>query len=601
MDLLNNHPGDLPRVAAALARLQQRHRTTSDREVEARRAEHDRRAAEALEAARVRIEAGEHREALEELEHFTPSHPDVDRVLRDLRREIERRREAQWVAEQTAAAAAEIEAGRFEDALSRLNRLPQTSRDQGNVAALLARAEAGAAAASEAQRERHAATAQLADAEAAANGWEPARTLAILETLEKRVKARADLQDLTPRIEQLVGVRAQASGPASPDAGVERAAAVGCACRVRSRRSNGRSRKSRSCREPPNCAAGSRRRSPPKAQERARDEAAQAAVAAARKLALEGKLDDGIRLLEQADTSHAAVAGSAHRFAPRTRRPGAPRARAARAGREARPGATRRDRRAAEAGAQGEVARRGDRAAAKRARARSRERRRPGGAREIPGTAQDPVAAGVAAGAEGASRSKTLWRVGGLASAIVGADRRRLRGQSTPPAPANPPVTAAPPPTSHSADHGDACCSDDDGSGCSAAGAIDGSTDDDSGAWRACGAVHGSDGSRAECAAAVSTLDTVRSADSAAAADGARDHDLSADDHHHHDDDHRSCDDERGAGRLNQRVRRTTGDRRLLRRLPGQGLQGAAGDFSRRVATSTGRRIEALRKDYEPL
>ena len=173
MDLLNNHPGDLPRVAAALARLQQRQRTTSDREIEVRRAEHDRRAAEAVEAARVRIDAGEDREALEELEHFTPSHPDVDRVLRDLRRDIERRREAQWAGEQTAAAATEIAAGRFEAALSRLNRLPQTSRDQENVAALLARAEAGATAASEAQRERHGATAQLADAEAAANGWEP--------------------------------------------------------------------------------------------------------------------------------------------------------------------------------------------------------------------------------------------------------------------------------------------------------------------------------------------------------------------------------------------------------------------------------------------
>src|SRR4029450_12770710 len=128
MDLLNNHPGDLPRVAAALARLQQRHRTTGEREVEARRAEYDRRAAEAIASAQTRIGAGEHREALEELEQFAPSHPDVDRVLRDLRREIERRREAQWIAEQTAAAAAEIDAASFEDALKRPNRLPQRGR-----------------------------------------------------------------------------------------------------------------------------------------------------------------------------------------------------------------------------------------------------------------------------------------------------------------------------------------------------------------------------------------------------------------------------------------------------------------------------------------
>ena len=82
MELLTNHPGDLPRVAAALARLQQRHRTTSEREVDARRAEHDRRAAEAIASAQARIDAGEHREALEELEQFAPSHPDVERVVR---------------------------------------------------------------------------------------------------------------------------------------------------------------------------------------------------------------------------------------------------------------------------------------------------------------------------------------------------------------------------------------------------------------------------------------------------------------------------------------------------------------------------------------
>ena len=63
--------------------------------------------------------------------------------------------------------------------LNRLNRLPRTTRDRPEVAALHERAEAGAAAVNEARRERHGAATQLADAEAAANGWEPARTLAI--------------------------------------------------------------------------------------------------------------------------------------------------------------------------------------------------------------------------------------------------------------------------------------------------------------------------------------------------------------------------------------------------------------------------------------
>jgi serine/threonine-protein kinase len=443
MDLLNNHPGDLPRVAAALARFQQRHRTTSDREVEARRAQHDRRAAEAVEAARIRIEAGEHREALEDLERFTPSHPDVDRVLRDLRREIERRREAQWVGEQTAAAAAEVAEGRFEAALSRLNRLPQTSRDQETVAALLARAEAGATAAGEAQRERHGATAQLADAEAAANGWEPARTLAILETLEKRVNARADLQDLRPRIEQLSAfarkrqdlLRLMRESSAQLRAG----ALQGALATVE-----------RALAEEPELPGAAELRGRIQAavaaegQERVRDEAAQAAAAAARRLAVEGKLDDGIRLLEQADTSHAAVAGALTDL------------------RRERADLQRREREQREQDEKRVQARRVEIAGLLK---RARKAKSPDAAIALlrsaleldpeNADAQESLAkyqeqrrdrtAGAAAGTE-AARSKTLWRAGGLAAAIVALIVVGYVVSQQPPAPTTPPVTTAQPP-----------------------------------------------------------------------------------------------------------------------------------------------------------
>ena len=275
--------------------------------MEARRAEYERRAADALEAARVRIAAGEHQLALEELEQFTPSHPDVDRTARDLRREIERRREAEWVAEQTSAASAEIEAGRFEEALSRFNRLPRTTRDLPEVAVLLQRAEAGAAAVSEAARERHAATAQLAEAEAAADGWEPARTLAILQSLEPRVRARPDLQDLTPRLEQLAVFARRRQDLLrllqESSAQLRSGALQGALATVE-----------RALAEEPQLPGAAEQRAriqaaiAAEARQREQDEAAQEAVGGARKLALAGQLADAIARLERADTSHAAVA-----------------------------------------------------------------------------------------------------------------------------------------------------------------------------------------------------------------------------------------------------------------------------------------------------
>ncbi len=307
LDLLSAQPADSPRIVAAIARLQQRQRTTSDREMEARRAEYERRAAEALDAARVRIAAGEHQLALEELEQFTPSHPDVDRTARDLRREIERRREAEWVAEQTSAASAEIDAGRFEEALSRFNRLPRTTRDLPEVAVLLQRAEAGAAAVSEAARERHGATAQLAEAEAAADGWEPARTLAILQSLEPRVRARPDLQDLTPRLERLAVFARRRQDLLrllqESSAQLRSGALQGALATVE-----------RALAEEPQLPGATEQREriqaalATEARQREQDEAAQVAVGGARRLALAGQLADAIALLERADTSHAAVA-----------------------------------------------------------------------------------------------------------------------------------------------------------------------------------------------------------------------------------------------------------------------------------------------------
>jgi len=443
MELLNNHPGDLRQVAAALARLQQRHRTTGEREVEARRAEHDRRAVEAIASAQTRIGAGEHREALGELEQFAPSHPDVDRVLRDLRREIERRGEAQWVAEQTAAAAAEIDAGRFEDALTRLNRLPQTSRDQADVSALLARAEKGAAAAGEAQRERHTAAAELADAEAAANGWEPARTLAILETLEARVKARADLQDLTPKIDQLSAFARRRQDLVrllrESSAQLRSGALHGALATI-----------DRALAEEPQLPGAAELRGRIEAaiaeegQERARDDAAESAVAAARKLALDSGLDAGIRLLEQADTGHAAVAGALTEL----RRERADLERRERERREQ--DENRVQARRAEIGALLKRARKAKSADAAIALLRSALELDPENA-----DAQEALAkyqeqrrdrSAAAAAGTAAPGSKTLWRVGGVASTIValivvGYVIRQRQSE-----PGNPPATVTVPP-----------------------------------------------------------------------------------------------------------------------------------------------------------
>jgi len=307
LELLTGHPGESSRIATALARLRQRQRTTSEREIEARRAEHDRRAAEAIAGAQQLIEAGRHREALEALEHFTPSHPEVDRVLRDLRRDVERRREAEWIAEQTAAAAAEIDGGRFEDGLARLNRLPQAAKDGRDVAALVARAESGVAAAMEAQRERNAATTQLADAEAAAEGWEPARTLAILKGLEPRVRARADLEDLAPRIEQLTAFARKRQDGLSlfrESTAQLRSGALQTALATIERAIAG---------EPQLPGAVELRERiqsaiQAEAQQRERDEAAQTAVGAARQLAHGGRLAEAIAALEQADAAHPLVA-----------------------------------------------------------------------------------------------------------------------------------------------------------------------------------------------------------------------------------------------------------------------------------------------------
>jgi hypothetical protein len=364
-------------------------------------------------------------------------------MLRDLRREIERRREAQWVAEQTAAAASEIASGRFEDALSRLNRLPQTSRDQEDVAALLARAEAGASAVNEAQRERHAATAQLNDAEAAANGWDPARTLAVLETLEKRVKARADLQDLLPRIEQLSAFARKRQDALrlfrESGAQLRSGALQGALATI-----------DRALGEEPQLPGAAELRGRIEAaiaaegQQRSRDEAAQAAIAAARKLAVDGRLDDGIRLLEQADTSHPAVAGALTAL------------------RRERADQQRREREQREQDENRIQARRAEIAALLK---RARKAKSPDAAIVLlrsaleldPGNAdaQEALAKyqeqrrdrSVAGAPERTSRSKTLWRVGGLASAIVAlivvgyVIRQRL-----PEPTANPPVTGTQPP-----------------------------------------------------------------------------------------------------------------------------------------------------------
>ena len=136
----------------------------------------------------------------------------------------------------------------------------------------------------------------------------------------------------------------------------------------------------------------------------------------------------------------------------------------------------------------------------------------------------------------------------------------------------------------HGADHSSPCSPDNDDSGWPAADAIDGSPNDGS-EWRSTGADRTADWPREEYAIAGSPLNAVRSADFAATDDGARAQDNSSvvDDDDHDHNDHRSSDDDGRASRIDQRIDRTRGDRRLLRGVPGQGLQCIARDLPRGI------------------
>ena len=454
--------------------------------IEARERERqaERRARDAVDRARREFQDGHHDESIAALEGFAPPHPIVSRALDELRaeraeferlkREAERQRHRE--AEEAAAekqlqiavglsrAAIALGDQRFADASSAVDAVlaldPEHPRALGLRAEIAAALEArqrqeetdrrsdeASASAREAQRERHAAGAQLADAEAAANGWDPPRTLAILETLEARVKARADLQDLLPRIEQLSVfarkrldlLRQFREATAQQRSG----ALLGALATIE-----------RALAEEPHLPGAVELREriqgaiAAEGQQRARDEAAQAAVAAARRLAVAGRLDEGIRQLEQADTSHAAVAAALGDL----RREHADLQRREREQRES--DEKRVQARRAEIAALLKRARKAkspdaaiallrsvleldpENADAQDALGRYQERRR-----------DRPGAAGTAGTVVVRSRTNTIWRVGGLASAIVTFLLLAYVITHQPEAPSGPPAGTTPPPS----------------------------------------------------------------------------------------------------------------------------------------------------------
>ena len=111
------------------------------------RERHERAAAQAIEGARRQFEAGQHDEAIKNLEQFEPPHADVSRTLQDLREqalEIKRRREeeerearSRKIAALTAAAQQGAAAGRFDDAIGLLERVRELDPESQATAALL--------------------------------------------------------------------------------------------------------------------------------------------------------------------------------------------------------------------------------------------------------------------------------------------------------------------------------------------------------------------------------------------------------------------------------------------------------------------------------
>jgi tetratricopeptide (TPR) repeat protein len=116
-------------------------------EEQRRREEHDRAAAQAIEAARRDFDADRHDQAIARLERFEPPHADVSRVLQQLREQavaIRRRREEEErealrrkVAALTAAARQAADRGRYDEATGLLDRVRELDPASETAAALL--------------------------------------------------------------------------------------------------------------------------------------------------------------------------------------------------------------------------------------------------------------------------------------------------------------------------------------------------------------------------------------------------------------------------------------------------------------------------------
>jgi tetratricopeptide (TPR) repeat protein len=144
-------------------------RATAVAALEERRRQRDlkRRAMQIASEARAEFAAGQHAQALARLRDFSPPHELVTRALEELQPQADAiARVRQRVASLIADARNEMAAGRFQDAIARLQEARQLAPEDEDISGLLAKAEAREAVRVAAERVRREAEAHIASASA---------------------------------------------------------------------------------------------------------------------------------------------------------------------------------------------------------------------------------------------------------------------------------------------------------------------------------------------------------------------------------------------------------------------------------------------------
>ncbi len=186
-------------------------RATAVGALEERRRQRDvkRRAMQIASEARADFAAGQHAQALARLRDFSPPHELVTRALEELQPQadaIERVR--QQVASLIADARNEMAAGRFQDAIGRLQEARQLAPEDDDISGLLAKAEAREAVRVAAERVRREAEAHIAGASARFQQGDYAGARARLEAAASVDPEHPAIAEWLQRIEKAVGDQA---------------------------------------------------------------------------------------------------------------------------------------------------------------------------------------------------------------------------------------------------------------------------------------------------------------------------------------------------------------------------------------------------------